>query len=193
MSTPGTLEIAWADTLGDAMIETPEALEAQIGAILAKALPTQELRQEFLQAWGQGAPCIRRDVIYFEQKTVHEVDPIMVDAVHRSEASRRLAEHLSGSSEVSSGAYAGDEAKFLENDTIYPWLINHLRADLQRYDSDEMLTYALGQMELLNCKRHTDEKRLALRLGFAAALRRLGTSLQTTIAKMRSCSPGASS
>ena len=166
-STPGTLGIAWADILGDAMIETPEAVEAQIGAILAKALPAQELRQEFLQAWGQGAPCIRRDVIYFEQKTVHEVAPVIVDPVHRSEASRRLAEHLSGSSEVSRGAYAGDEAKFLENDTIYPWLINHLRADLQRYDSDEMLTYALGQMELLNCKRHTDEKRLALRLGFA--------------------------
>ena len=166
-STPGTLEIVWADTLGDAMIETPKAVEAQIGASLAKALPAQELRQEFLQSWGQGAPCIRRDVIYFEQKTVHAVDPIMVDAVHRSEASRRLAEHLSDSSEASSGAYAGDEAKFLENDSIYPWLVNHLRTDLQRYDSDEMLTYALGQMELLNCKRHTDEKRLALRLGFA--------------------------
>lgn len=166
-SIPGTLEIAWADTLGDAMIDTPEAVEAQIGAILANALPAQELRQEFLQAWRQGAPCIRRDAIYFAQKTVHEVAPIMVDAVHRSEASRRLAEHLSSSSEVSSGAYAGDEAQLLEKDTIYPWLIDHLRADLQRYDSDEMLRYALGQMELLNCKRHTDEKRLALRLGFA--------------------------
>ena len=166
-STLGVLGIAWADTLGDAMTETPEAVEAQIGEILAKALPSEELRQEFLQAWGQGAPCIRRDAIYFEQKTVHEADPIMVDAVHRSEASRRLAEHLSGPSGVSSGAYAGDKAKLLENDTIYPWLIDHLRADLQRYDSDEMLTYALGQMELLNCKRHTDDKRLALRLGFA--------------------------
>ena len=166
-SAPGTLEVVWADTLGDAMSDTPEAVEAQIGAILATALPAQELRQEFLRTWGQGAPCVRRDVIFFEQKTVHEVDPIMVDAVHRSEASRRLAEHLSGSSEVSSGAYSGDEAKSLENDTVYPWLINHLRVDLQRYDSDEMLTYALGQMELLNCKRLTDEKRLALRLGFA--------------------------
>ena len=110
---------------------------------------------------------MRRDAIFFEQKTVHEIDPIMVDAVHRSEASRRLAEHLSGSCDVSSGAYAGDEAKFLENNTIYPWLINQLRVDLQRYDADEMLTYALGQMELLSCKRITDEKRLALRLGFA--------------------------
>ena len=166
-SIPGTLEIAWADTLGDAMSHTPEAVEAQIGEILARALPEQELRQKFLQAWRQGTPCIRRDAMFFGQKTVHEVGPIMVDAVHRSEASRRLAEHLSGSAEVSSGAYAGNQAKFLANDTIYPWLIDHLRADLQRYDSDEMLTFALGQMELLNCKRVTDEKRLTLRLGFA--------------------------
>ena len=165
-SIPGTLEIVWADTLGDAMSVTPEAVEAQIGEILAQALPAQELRQEFLRAWGQGAPCVRRDAIFFEQKAVHAADPIMVEAVHRSEASKRLAEHLSGSSGVSSGAYSGDEAKFLENDTIYPWLINHLRVDLQRYNSDEMLEYALGQMELLNCKRLTDENRLALRLGF---------------------------
>ena len=120
------------------MSGTPEAVEAQIGEILAKALPAQDLRQEFLRAWGQGAPCVRRDAIFFEQKAVHEVDPIMVDAVHRSEASKRLAEHLSGSHRVSSGSYSGDEAKFLENYTIYPWLINHLRVDLQRYDSDAM-------------------------------------------------------
>ena len=165
-SIPGTLEIVWADTLGDAMSDTPEAVEAQIGEILAKALPAQELRQEFLRAWGQGAPCVRRDAIFFEQKVVHEVDPIMVEAVHRSEASKRLAEHLSGPSGVSSGAYSEDEAESLENDTIYPWLISHLRDDLQRYDSDEMIEYALGQMELLNCKRLTDEKKFGFRLGF---------------------------
>ena len=46
-SIPGALEVVWADTLGDAMSDTPEAVEAQIGAILATALPAQEQRQEF--------------------------------------------------------------------------------------------------------------------------------------------------
>ena len=91
----------------------------------------------------------------------------MVDAVHRSDSSRRLAEHLSESSEVSSRTYPGDEAKTLENDTIYPWLIKHLRDDLQRYDSEKVLEYALGQMELINCKRRTDEEHFARLLGFS--------------------------
>ena len=166
-NTIGTLEVLWSDTLGDAISDTPEAVEEQFGAILAKALPTEVMRQEFLRAWVQGAPCVRRDEIYFKQKAVHKADPIMFDVVHRSEASRRLAEHLSRSSEVSSGAYSGDEAKTLENDTIYPWLIKHLSDDLQRYDSEKVLEYALGQMELINCKRRTDEEHFALQLGFS--------------------------
>ena len=121
-NTLGTLEVVWSDTLGDAVSNSPEDVEKQVGEILAEALPIRKLRREFLREWRQGAPCVRRDAIFFEQKTVHNADPIMVDAVYRSEASRRLAEHLSGSSEVSTGKYSGDEAKTLENDKIYPWL-----------------------------------------------------------------------
>ena len=166
-NTLGTLEVVWSDTLGDAVSNSPEDVEKQVGEILAEALPIRKLRREFLREWRQGAPCVRRDAIFFEQKTVHNADPIMVDAVYRSEASRRLAEHLSGSSEVSTGKYSGDEAKTLENDKIYPWLVKHLRDDLQRYDTEKMLEYALGQMELLNCKRRVDEEQFALRLGFS--------------------------
>ena len=166
-NTPGALAVVWSDLLGDAVSDSPQDVEEKIGKILAKALPKGKLRREFLRAWRQGAPCVRRDAISLEQKTVHKAAPIMVDAVFRSEASRRLAEHLSESSEVSSGTYSGDEAKTLENDTIYPWLVKHLRDDLQRYDTEKMLEYALGQMELLNCKRRVDEERFALRLGFS--------------------------
>ena len=166
-NTLGTLEVVWSDTLGDAVSNSPEDVEKQVGEILAEALPIRKLRREFLGAWRQGAPCVRRDAIFFEQKMVHNANPIMVDAVYRSEASRRLAEHLSESSEVSSGTYSGNEAKTLENDRIYPWLVKHLRDDLQRYDTEKMLEYALGQMELLNCKRRVDEEHFARLLGFS--------------------------
>ena len=85
-NTPGALEIVWSDSLGDAVSDSPQDIEEKIGRILAKALPKGKLRREFLRAWRQGAPCVRRDAISFEQKTVHNAEPIMVDAVHRSDA-----------------------------------------------------------------------------------------------------------
>ena len=157
------LAVVWSDTLSDAVSNTPENVDKHVGEILAEALPEQELRREFLRQWRKEAPCVRRNAISFKQKTVHDTDPIMVDEARRRDAEKRFAKHLLESSDMPhdwAETLENDTITF-ENDTIYPGLIKHLRDDLQRYNTEKMLEYALEQMELLNCKRRKNEESFA--------------------------------
>ena len=67
---------------------------------------------------------------------------------------------------VKAGIYEGDEAKRIESEVVYPWLIGKLRSMMQGYDSQSLLLLALQQLESVNAARWWADKQLAFVTGF---------------------------
>ncbi len=146
------LTVSCAPNLWQLLQEDSRSVEEQFGALLADAIAGDAASEEFARAWSDAPPGIRVDAITVgpQIQQTPEAKPL-----HESHRSARLAElggHLEANG-IEPRTYDGDEAKRLETDTIYPWLIARLHEELAPFDRGAVLRLALTQLEHTNSQR----------------------------------------
>ena len=119
------MTVYWGASLQDAHIEDPDAVQSAIGQIVSQIFPTSPQRDALLAAWDAAPPALRIDQISIGQHQKRLDDPYRVHSWHRSTWTRRLLTHLFESG-VEPKNYGGEEAKRLDTETIYPWLLSSL-------------------------------------------------------------------
>ena len=158
------LSVYWSSALQEALIANAEAVQLSLGQILANVIAPDQ-RSVFLAAWGSAPPAIRIDVISIEQHQKIMSDPLSVHSWHRSHWTQRLLSYLFEEG-IECKTYSGEDAKRLDSATIYPWLLDQLHKQFDRYSRTSILEFALTQLEALYCKRRWTDLQLAHKTGF---------------------------
>ena len=158
------LSIYWSSALQHALIADVEAVQLDLGHILANVFAPDQ-RSAFLTAWESAPPAIRIDVISIEQYQKMLSDPLSLHCWHRGHWTQKLLSYLF-EEDIECKTYSGEDAKRLDTETIYPWLLNQLHKQFDRYNRTSILEFALTQLEALYCKRRWTDLRLAHKTGF---------------------------
>ena len=159
------MTVNWGASLQNALIEDSDAVQAVIGQIVSQVFTASSQRDSFLEMWGAAPPALRIDQISIGQHHKRLDDPHRVHSWHRNTWTRHLLTHLFEAG-VEPKNYSGDEAKRLDTEIIYPWLLGRLRKQFAAYDRISVLEFALSQLESLYCKRRWIEEGLAHVTGF---------------------------
>ena len=157
--------IGWSARLELALREDAPAVEALFGRLVAQIFDSASQARLFTERWNDAPPSIRMDKMNVEQSAWDLPDPIGVHASQRSVIRRQLGEHLLASS-VAAGSYEGHAAKCLENESVYPWLIEQLHHVMETYSAEALLELALTQLEYANSKLWWINQRLGFQMGF---------------------------
>ena len=160
----GVLVVGCASNLEELLHEDPRSVEAQLGALLADAVAGEAAPEGFIAAWNDAPPGIRVDVIAVGPKVQRTLGAHPLHDSHRSARLMELGEHLEAIG-TEPGTYEGDDAKQLETDTIYPWLIERLHEELSSFDRDGVFRFALTQLERTNCQRWWSTEETAYEAG----------------------------
>ena len=140
------------------------AVEHAVGIALSQGAVSRERRSEFLDAWSRTPRTMRMETLRF-QRVPPSARPVTVRVADVSKIRRELAIHLRETG-IECREYAADEAKRMDSLIIYPWLMNRLRDELNRYSHNQLLVYALEQLERLNYERDLVDRKTELFLGF---------------------------
>ncbi len=158
------LRVLWGESLREALFENSLLLQSEVGAMLVELLEDGPSRELFQSAWADVSPVIRLDAIPVAQRRMQLPGPSDVHLWHQSYWLKKLSAHLI-EARVKPGTYVGEEAKRLDTDTIYPWLIGQLRELLAQHDRGEMLRCGAAQLEYLHCQRWWTDKNISLMTG----------------------------
>ncbi|WP_419921968.1 hypothetical protein [Candidatus Poriferisodalis sp.] len=154
------LTVGCAQNLQDLLQEDSLYVEEQFGNLLADAISGEAASEEFVRAWGDAPPGIRVDAITVGPQVQQTPEARSLHASHRSARLAELGSHLEGIG-IEPRTYDGDDAKRLETDTIYPWLIARLHEELAPFDRVAVLRFALTQLEYTNSQRWWKNERTA--------------------------------
>lgn len=162
---PPVLRVTWGLSLGDSLQDDNHFLQSRIGEAIAECLPGLH-KEQFESAWADAPPAIGFGTISVAQRRTELPAPIGVHQWHQTRWIKALSAYLLAE-EVEAGTYTGEAAKRLLNETVYPWLIGKLQEQLALYDRQELLEYAITQLEHLHCQRWRMGKDLSLMTGFS--------------------------
>lgn len=160
-----TSTISVGNGLVQALQEDAEGVETRVGRLIAKVFSSGDTIERFVSDWDHAGPGIRTDRLHVEPRSVYLPNPITVHLAERSRIQGQLARHVADSS-TSPGVYRGNEAKRLESEIVYPWLIGRLHRVIKDFDSHSLLEFALAQLEYANRQAWWEYQELARRLGF---------------------------
>ena len=162
--TDNTLTLHYQKSLQARFLADGAAVEHAVGTALSQGAISRERRSDFLDAWSRTPRSMLMGTPHFRRMTPCE-KPVTVGVADDSRIRRELAIHLC-ESDVECREYTADEAKRLDSTIIYPWLLSRLRDELNRYSSNQILVYALEQLERLNYERDLIDRKTELFLGF---------------------------
>lgn len=148
----GVLSVRCAPGLWDLLREDSRAVEEQFSVLLAEAVAGDAACEEFVMAWRDAPPGIRVDAITVGPQVQQPPEPQSLHEAHRSARLAELGSHLEARG-IEPRTYDGDEAKRLETDTLYPWLIERLHEELAPFERSAVLRRALTQLEYTNSQR----------------------------------------
>ena len=157
------IRLSCSEILLPALLQDSVEVEAAIGHSVADALPQSDATTRFKQDWDAAPPAIRVDGMRYAQDAFELPPPIEPHDSQSNDVQRRLSLHLTG--RVKPGSYGRREAVRIESEVMYPWLLAELHALLGRYRHEEMLEYALSQLERANHHRLVNQHRIAWRRG----------------------------
>ena len=158
------LVVGCAPNLQERLQEDSRSVETRFGVLLAEAIASGTASEEFVAAWIDAPPGIRVDVISVDPQVKETPRAIPLHESHRGAHLAELGAHLEANS-VQPGSYHGNEAKRLETETIYPWLISRLHEELSAFDRVAVLGFVLTQLECTNCQRWWKIERTAYDIG----------------------------
>ena len=159
-----TLTLHCQRSLQASFLADAAAVEHETGIALSQGAVSRERRPDFLDAWSRTPRTMRMEPLRSPRVPLSE-EPVTVGVADVSKIRRELAIHLRESG-IECKEYTADEAKHVDSSIIYPWLINKLRDELNRYSHNQILVYALEQLERLNCQRDLVDRKTELFLGF---------------------------
>ncbi len=162
---PPVLRVSLGRSLRDLLQEDNRLLQARVGDALADCLVSGAEKEHFESAWADAPPAIGFGAVSIAQRRIELPPPIGVHQWHQSRWVKELSAHLLAKS-VESKTYAGEEAKRLLTETVYPWLIDQLQGQFALHDSRELLEYAITQLERLHCHRSQLRRDISLVTGF---------------------------
>ena len=184
----GVLTVGCAPNLQERLHEDSQSVEAEFGLLLAQAITAGAEAGQFLVAWNDSPPGIRFDAISVGPRIHHTPEATSLHAAHRSRHSADLGAHLQEVG-VAAGSYNGNDAKCIETDVVYPWLISRLHEQLSSFDKSIVLGSALTQLECTNCHRWWRIEKTAFEVGTPSATHdRLPESHQDLLRQSRSIS-----
>lgn len=160
----GALTLHWQESLGEQLIADAAAVEEAVGTALARGAFSCERPHEFAHAWSETPRAIRFDSVPTRQRSIPSENLVTIGAAGTSRTMRELAVHMRQSG-IECREYEGDDAKDLISEVIFPWLSHRLREELGRYSPNEVLDYALRQLEVLNYQRDQVDRKMELYLG----------------------------
>ena len=157
------IRLSCSELLLPAMMQDSVEVESAIGHSVADILPRSKATARFKEDWDAAPPAVRVDGIPVVQDALELPPPIEPHDSQLSDVRRRLSSYLA--ERVEPGSYGRREAVRIESQVIYPWLLEELHALLERYRHEEMLEYALSQLERANHHRMVNQHRIAWRRG----------------------------
>lgn len=157
------IRLSCSELLLPALLQDSVEVESAIGHSVADALPQSDATARFKQDWDAAPPAVRVDGMRYAQDASELPPAIEPHDSQLNDVRRRLSKHLAG--QVEPGSYGRREAVRIESEVIYPWLLEELHALLERYRHEEMLEYALSQLERANHHRLVNQHRIAWRRG----------------------------
>ena len=160
-----TLTLHWQKSLQARLMTDAASVEEAVGAALANGAVSRDRMPDFIDAWSQTPRAVRMGAIHSPQRATPSERPVTIGVAGNNWITRELAVCMRKCG-IECREYAGDEAKHLDSQVIYPWLINRLCEELARYSPKEILAYALEQLEMLNYERHLIDRKTELFLGF---------------------------
>ena len=182
----GVLTVGCAPNLQERLHEDSQSVEAEFGLLLAQVIAAGAEAGQFLVAWNDSPPGIRFDAISVGPRIHHTPEATSLHGAHRSRHIADLGAHLQEVG-VASGSYNGNDAKRIETDIIYPWLISRLHEQLSSFNKSRVLGSALTQLECTNCHRWWRIEKTAFEVGTpSAAHDRLPESHQDLLRQSRS-------
>jgi hypothetical protein len=126
---------------------------------------TDTARADFVAAWEAAPPGVRIDGFSVRQRVQRLPEPLGVREAIRSDALRRLGEHLAAD-QVQPARLEGPEATSFESRTVFPWLISEFHNAIAHLRSDDLLAFALRQLECSSHQRFMLDKQLSWKRGF---------------------------
>lgn len=159
------LKVTWGLSLRDLLQQDNRLLQSRLGDALTDCLAPGAEKEQFESAWGDAPPAIGFGAVSVAQRRIEMPPPIGVHQWHQSRWVKELSAHLLAKS-VESKTYAGEDAKRLLTETVYPWLIDRLQGLLALHDRKELFEYAITQLEHLHCHRSRLRRDISLMTGF---------------------------
>jgi hypothetical protein len=160
----GVLTVGWDDRLQSILAEDSFAVETLCGELVSNALAEDE-RARFTAAWEAAPAGVRIDGFTVRQQVTSLPEPLKAHDSLRSAIRRRLGDHLA-SAEVEPTILEGDTAKLFESRSVFPWLKQEFHESIAHLRADELLTFALNQLEHANHHRFMLDKRHSWQQGF---------------------------
>jgi len=160
----GVLTIGWDDRLQQALAENSLAVETCCGEVLSAAFET-DARGDFVAAWETAPPGVRIDGFSVRQRVQGLPEPLDVHDALRSDALRKLGEHLADEG-VEPAVLEGVAATKFESHTVFPWLVETFHQSIAHLDFDALIVFAMAELERSSHHRFILDKRLGWELGF---------------------------
>lgn len=158
------LSINWGPGLQDALAADSFAVERLLGEIVSRSLDEQT-RPGFIEAWAAAPPGIRLDGQYLPQRAQWLPDPLEPHEAVRSTFLRRLGEYLAVEG-VEPGTRESDDAREFESRTVFPWLLRAFHETIAPLSGQDLLSFALAQLEQATRARQTLEQQVRWQQGF---------------------------
>ena len=160
----GVLTIGWDERLQQSLAENSFAIETLCGESVAEVF-TDGAQAPFVAAWKSAPPGVRIDGFSVRQQAQRLPKAMEVHEAIRTGALRRLGEHLAAE-QVEPSRLEGTKATSFESHTVFPWLLGEFHKSIAQLGADDLLRFALCQLECSNHQRFMVDKHLSWERGF---------------------------
>lgn len=163
----GHLTIGWDARLQSLLAVDSFAVEENLGRVVSEVFDPH-YRGAFMIAWDAAPPGIRVDGFNVPQRARGLPEPLEAHESLSVDVLRQLAAALERAG-VEPGEYAGADATALESGRVFKWLIARFHETIARFSADDLLRFAMVQLECANSHRLMLDLRLGWERGFAVA------------------------
>jgi hypothetical protein len=163
----GRLTIGWDARLQTLLAANSFAVEENLGRVVAQVFSPLH-RDDFITAWDAAPPGIRADGFDLHQQARGLAKPFNAHKSLGVDVLRQLAAALETDG-VEPGQYAGADGTALESTRVFPWLIARLHETIAPFSADDLLYFAMVQLECASNQSLILDRRVGWERGFPVA------------------------
>lgn len=160
----GHLTIGWDGRLQTLLAADSFAVEENLGRVVADVF-APPYRDAFITAWDAAPPGIRVDEFNVHQRARGLPEPLGAHESLGVDVLRQLAVALEADG-VEPGDYADADGTALESNRVFPWLLARFHQAIAPFAADDLLSFAMMQLECGSSHRLSLDRQLAWERGF---------------------------